>query len=340
VVVDFYAQPYCAGNVCGTPYEIGQARVAQSIPGYKSLNFQAGNQPNWITASVPFDTSKVPTGPLVFWAVTWIEGQNGSLDAEMAGHGLSAFPAENLSSIAGVPLEAYSNNVGLYGAHTQFHLFPASTPGAARPAALSAAPGAVPSVTVSVSHRAVLESDVDVLATLQSPTASSVDSMSLSYFDGDPRKGGTLVDHQVIHHIDPNGMYVHRTSFQPLSCGRHEIFAEAFTRGNPGVISEGAPLHVYLDPVDAVTGMTTTLATIDLPKELKKVLNLILTFAKCSFERGEKSRGEAALRIFSEIVDCFHSSCHPSAARKLQRLGTEALTINQCNQHWKLEAKR
>jgi hypothetical protein len=340
VVVDFYAQSYCAGNVCGTPYEIGQARVSQSVPGYKSLNFETGNQPNWITASVPFDTSKVPTGPLVFWAVTWIEGQNGSLDQEMTGHGLSAFPAENLSSIAAVPLEAYSNNVGLYGAHTQFHLFPASAPGAARSAVLLTAKDALPNVTVSVPRRAVLESDVDVLATLQSSTALSVDSMSLSYFDGDPRKGGTLVDHQVIHHIDPNGMYIHRASFQALSCGPHEIFAELFTQGNVGVISQGEPLHVYLDPLDAIQGMSATLASLDLPKELKKVLTLVIDFAKCSFEREEKSRGEAALRIFSEIVDCFYSTCHPSTARKLQRLGSEALTIRQCNPHWKLEVKR
>ena len=350
VYVDFYGQSYSNGNVTGYAFEIGQAKLTQPIPGYKSTRHQG---PNWVMASVPWNTEGWNAGPMVFWAVTWMEDANGNRVQEITGHGLQQIPAERLNSIAQVPIEPYSNNVGIYGVHTQFQLLPASAPGATPRAAATltgpaattlagAAPArltAVRDVKVSVERQATLDSDVDVLARLEAPE-SPVDSLSLSYFDGDPRHGGKLFDHQIIHHIDANGAYVHRASLQVVSCGVHRIFAEAFSASNPGVISPSATVDVTLDPVTAIEGMSTFLQRTQLQSALSKVLQRNLDFAERLFQKGETERGTESLRVFAQLARAFAGRSEPLAKLQLEQLATQAATIDGCQTSRTLDGSR
>ena len=87
--VDFYGQAYCPGTglVCGKAFEIGHAILGPHIPGFKSTT---GPGNNWVLASVPFDTGNfnLQPGPMVFWAVTWMEDAEGKLVPEVGDHGL------------------------------------------------------------------------------------------------------------------------------------------------------------------------------------------------------------------------------------------------------------
>ena len=326
IVVDFYGQSYGNGNVTGNAFEIGQAKLTQPIPGYKS---QTHSGPNWVMARVPWNTSAWNPGPMVFWAVVWMEDQNGNRVSEITGHGLQQTPAENLTSIAQVPIESYSNNVGIYGVHTQFQLLPAPAPGALQSSPAPLNPTSVRDVKVSVERQAALDSDVDVLASLEAPE-SPVDSMSLSYYDGDPRHGGKLFDHQIIHHIEANGSYVHRASFQVMSCGVHKIFAEAFSGSNPAVISRGATVDVILDPISAINGMTTFLQRVQLQSALAKVLQHNLAFARNLFQQGETERGVESLRVFAQLAQSFAGRTQPRAKQQLEQLSAQALIVNGC----------
>ena len=76
--------------------------------------------PNWAIASVPFDTTglaaKGEMTEWAFWVLVWIEKSGGGLAAEMPGHGLTEDPLTmTFNDVTKVPIEAYSNNLGVYG---------------------------------------------------------------------------------------------------------------------------------------------------------------------------------------------------------------------------------
>ncbi len=322
--VDFYGQTYGDGNVTGYAFRIGQAVLTQPIPGYKSQRHQG---PNWVMASVPWNTDGWNPGPMVFWAVVWMEDANGNLVQEITGHGLTQIPV-SFNSIAQAPIEPYSNNVGIYGVHTQFQLLPAPAPGAPQNGALPNRT-AVRNVKVSVEPKASLDSDVDVLASLEAPEMP-VDSMSLSYFDGNPLSGGKLFDHQIIHHIDPNSTYVHRASFQVLSCGVHTIFAEAFSGSNAPVISQGATVKVTLDPIASIEGMNRFLQGVQLSSQFARGLALNLQLAQSLFEKGETGRGIGSLQVFAHVTDAVAGFSGARAKQQLAQLKQQATVINSC----------
>ncbi len=339
VHVAFYGQSYCPGTglVCGSAFQIGEALSNDPIPGFKSVRHSG---PNWTLISTSFDTSQfnLQPGPLVFWAVTWMEDANGLLVPEVADHGLTSIPPVHMTAIGNIKIEPYSNNVGMFGVHTQFSLLPAIGAGASgllnasleTPAKRTS--GNLGGIQVKVNSPNVNLDDFLYLSTRFSAGGGAADATTVRYFDGDPKAGGKLLDRQFIHHIDAGSSYVHRTSFQLNSCGTHDIYAQALLEGGKlSQVSEPLPVKVSVQPVPWVGGMRTYLDRIELPYSISHSLGLNLKLAQQLFQEHEPARGRAALDLFSTITDSISTRTKGQEAREqLRRLASQARTINSC----------
>ena len=247
VHVRFYGQRYCssggteascqsgnsscnAGTLCGNSFYIGESQIP-AIAGFKA---DGGNDPNWKLTSVDFDTSNYARSNLVFWVVAWMEDGSGNLVPEMPGHGLKQNPAVNLAQISDVPIEDYSNNVGMYGVHQQFYILPKTTSLGAE-----ASGGKLQNIAISVDSQAPLGQRAKIVANLQAAGAS-VGNVNIAYYDGDPAKGGILLDVQKIANIESGERYYHRSFFTPQSCGPHTLYATAWTAGSADVQASAA----------------------------------------------------------------------------------------------------
>jgi hypothetical protein len=133
VHVRFYAQPWDAtgGSFAAGSGEYGFANAVfidevqlPPIPAFCGGSSQTGddscmdeNAPlNWVLAHTSWDTSTLspyPSGDTTwkFWVVVWMEDSAG-LVPEIAQHGLKSIPAQNVASLAEIPVETYSNNLG------------------------------------------------------------------------------------------------------------------------------------------------------------------------------------------------------------------------------------
>jgi hypothetical protein len=183
---------------------------------------------------VDFDTSNYARSNLVFWVVAWMEDGSGNLVPEMPGHGLKQNPAVNLAQISDVPIEDYSNNVGMYGVHQQFYILPKTTSLGAE-----ASGGKLQNIAISVDSQAPLGQRAKIVANLQAAGAS-VGNVNIAYYDGDPAKGGILLDVQKIANIESGERYYHRSFFTPQSCGAHTLYATAWTAGSADVQASAA----------------------------------------------------------------------------------------------------
>jgi hypothetical protein len=255
VHVRFYGQLYCSTNsgtgdpgcknggatckigLCGDSFQVGSDQVIASIAGFRSPTAPT----NWTTATVDFLPSNygaLQSGNvyLVFWVVTWMQDGNGAVVAEMPGHGLKSIPAATLKQITDVPFEPYSNNVGLYGAHQRFYLCPsggcaAATASAATASAVTAsaatataAPGSLKTIGASIPSPLTLGKNGKVVTTLE-VTGAAVGPVNIAYYDGDPSRGGVLLDIQKIQRMEPDATYSHRALFTPETCGAPTIYA-------------------------------------------------------------------------------------------------------------------
>ncbi len=329
IYVDFYGQQVCSSNLCpGTLFEIKETVLTQAIPGFKSTRY--AGKPNWVLASVPFDTSGRAGQNLVFWVITWMEDANGNRVQEMPGHGLTQIPNENLTNLLDptqLAMENYSNNVGLYGVHTQFSILPAppaaGLPGSEPPAK----PGTLESLALSGPSKVYLDDDVYIKARLTA-TGGPVDRVTIDYYHGKP-SGEHLIDAQVVHHIDADDSYVHATSFQAMSCGTHKIYAQAST-GQGSVTSQDFKFTVTVDPIALINDMLARLPKIKLAGEFGHSLSLNLEAAKSLFEKGQTARGISSLQVFAHAVDAVAGLSGAAPQRSLSALAGEARTIGSC----------
>ncbi len=231
------SNPCTAGALCGDSFFIGESQI-QAISGFKA---NGGNDPNWKLTSVDFDTSNYARSNLVFWVVAWMEDGSGKLVPEMPGHGLKSNPAANLRQILDVPIEDYSNNVGMYGVNQQFYVLPKTTSLAAEQSG-----GKLQSIALTVDPKAPLGLRAKIVANLKAAKAS-VDNVNIAYFDGDPAKGGVLLDVQKIANIESGEQYYHRSFFVPQSCGTHTLYASAWTANSPDV--QAVPQQTWALPL-------------------------------------------------------------------------------------------
>lgn len=163
-----------------------------------------------------------------------------------ADHGLTSLPGK-LQQITDVPIEAHSNNIGLYGVYTQFHVFPTDSLPGAEPS------GSLQSISLSTSPSVLLEQRTKLVANVQA-TGGPANHVTIAYYDGDPAKNGTVLDVQSIAQINPGTAYYHRTFFRPETCGVHTLYADAWL-GNSPEIQASATSNVTIHPADLVQAL-------------------------------------------------------------------------------------
>jgi hypothetical protein len=272
-------------SLCGNSFPIGETQVA-SIPGFDSASGQ-GTVPNWVlTPAVNFDTTAYANSNLVYWVVTWMEDANGKLIPEMPGHGLTANPASlTFQQIGQVPMQAYSNNVGMYGVNSPFFIFPAQTAGETA----QTTTGTLRKVTLETRHKLLLEQPAKVTMQLRAEHGP-LDSVVLTYYDGDPRRGGKPFDAQRIAHMDPGVTYSHRAFFHPEACGVHKLYARAWANDQADVLGEFTT-SVVIQPADSVDALITSTKGTEMSRELRLTLLALLEVSLDDFKCGREVAG-------------------------------------------------
>ena len=347
VYVRFYGQLYCtspgsgegsckSGNttcttpgLCGNSFLIGVDTIG-SIAGFKAIVNGNETASNWALATVDFEPGNFPavkTGNayMVFWVVAWME-DNGKLVAEMPGHGLKSLPGANLTGITQVPVEPYSNNIGMYGVHQHFYVCPPS--GCYQPnSGVGATPsnGSLKTITISADARMLLEQRNKVGVTLQA-AGGSVGPVNIAYYDGNPAKGGTLLDIQQIQHMDPGVPYAHRSFFTPETCGAHSLYASAWT-ANSAEIQASSATRVSIDSIDFVQALINSTQTANITERwLSRRLLDMLNVALQEFQQGQTDAGNTALSAYVEQL-AFASGNGISAERAGQLTGQASVIL-------------
>jgi hypothetical protein len=218
VHVDFYAQPIDSHNVPDGPsFFINEATLQQGIPGFSDVD---GAPLNWSLATVNFDTTAYSGQTLAFWVLVWMEPDATGKVTEMPGHGLTAIPTnfKNFTSLADVPTEAWSNNVGLY--KLAFSILPPL--GAGGSPESQPVPVDIGKIQLSAT-RGRLNEPIIVAAPL-SVASSAALGVSARFYVGDPDKGGKLFDVETMPYLEANQGRDATVIYRPSTCGTHELF--------------------------------------------------------------------------------------------------------------------
>jgi hypothetical protein len=258
---------------------------------------------NWALAQVQWDTSTLNPVPSAatdwkFWVVTWMEN-GGNLVGEIAQHGLASIPAAGIGSIAEVPVETYSNNVGFYNQVFTLEL-PTSgttTAGATRTSDAHLALDAVelpPSgvlrdhaATVRVQHRASGR-DFDYVRTL--------------LYERDPVKGWKLIDMDIIPHVAAGASFVVPFQYHPRTCGPRTLFVQALPSDGGEFIEDTFDVFVTLDPKVRSRLLAENIVSLGLDRGTMSSLLAKLQAAERSFAGGNRSAGLGALHAFAHAV--------------------------------------
>jgi hypothetical protein len=298
VFVSIWGQQWDKGALVGDSFFIGSTHVAR-IPGFYDPNNpnndpNSPNTPNWVLVPVTeFDTSNYGGQDLVFWTLVFMTDAQDNLVPEQPGHGLTANPAGELyKQITDVPIDLYSNNVGIYGTGSQFHVL--------NPIALGAEPeptnGSVDVDNVSLPSRNLfLNQRVKISANIVTgDTAAS--PVNVLYYDGNPEKGGTLFGVQALSYIPADDSFMARSFYRPATCGEHTLYVVARTN-EAGSSTGSTKARVTIDAVKAVQDLSEMLQ--GLPKGIRGESEAILKRAERSFERKDDAEG---IRLLKEFI--------------------------------------
>ncbi len=184
---------------------------------------------NWVFAQTRWDTSTVAANTdWVFWVVVWME-RNGQKVAEIQDHGLTAIPDSPLHSLADVPIETYSNNLGFY--NQVFHVGPRA--GALQTPARSRH---LKSRWENLPKGGALR--VDQLLTLRAShhaMGTDLDNVMVLFYDGDPEQEGQLFDMEFNPHIEAKRNFVTRVPYAGHPHGRGSSDDHGRELGDSGV---------------------------------------------------------------------------------------------------------
>jgi hypothetical protein len=272
VHVRFYYMPWNTATAQpldpqGTSYLINEVAMPTPIPKFDTTST---TNLNWtmVTSRTPFDTTTVPgiqdgDVSVVFWVVVWMQDGKGNLNNDLPYHGFTAVPPNFASWTEAVnfecpnPASCYSNNIGLFKQPLYIARAVQSSSAAAKfysanSTGLGVSRGAgSPSVDIGKlelsGSRVTLKDNVSVSATV---TAESADArtMSVNFYDGDPKEGGRLFEMVRIPHIAEGTGYKVVASYRPNTCGTHQVFA-AINQGKPDEVVRRAPtLRVACNP--------------------------------------------------------------------------------------------
>ena len=243
----FYFQPIKGTLPIGESVLIGE-QVLDPIPPFSDV---ADAPLNWVLASTDFDTGKYDqtkngNANLMFWVVVWMEN-NGAVVAEMPGHGLTAIPGTLKSFADAARLEqcqsdgnCYSNNVGLYK-QTFYIAQPSSGLLGAPP---PAGPASVDLGKVDLSANRLSSQDTITVSATLSVQDADVSSISVNFYDGDPKEGGRLFDVERVSHITQDDSFPVVASYQTNSCGTHQLFVVVNEGKSSEVVRRAPPVRV------------------------------------------------------------------------------------------------
>jgi hypothetical protein len=271
---------------------------------------------NWEYIYATWDTS---TGGVTanstwkFWVVTWVEN-NGQLVSELPGHGLSSLPAANVqyNSLADVPIETYSNNLGFY--NQVFTVLPAvSQTSIVQTAQATGANNPARASTIT-KHLAIGNLDTrnstpvirDVPITIIAPHIASgdhVDSIMSLYYDGDPSKGGVLFDVQHISRVLLESPYIDTASYRATTCGQHQIFVRSVPLdGTAPVATASKTLKVTSDPVSSINGIIAYVNLPGYPPRFRSAILAYLNAAKRSFTNKQTQAATIQMQVLLNLV--------------------------------------
>lgn len=316
--------------------------IIASIPG-----FSGSGPANWALASVQFDTTGLDNTELVFWAVTWIEDANGNVIPETPGHGvtLQSFAGQQFKNITDIPLEGHSNNVGFYSANHPFYIAPALNPGnpgsgtpePERPLQSIALnfgpsspgqPGAAPPVLP-------VDQATHFIARFTATAEAAFPGSTIVYYDGNPAKGGTLLDLETVHSLLPGSSTEHLVPFQPEQCGPHTIYAITEREGFPASVAT-ISTTVTINSAAKVAGMITDVRSLKLQPLLERALLLTLDIAQTRFREGHVKSGVAALKVFDDLIQLIPARKKNELQNQIDILLGDAQLVQTCEA--KLEA--
>jgi hypothetical protein len=243
-----YGQIYdpAKGILSGDAFLIGETSIG-AIPGFKS-DSNRGTLPNWKLASTTFDTTNYAGKLLVFWVVVWGQDAQGKLMQELEGHGLKQDPAHlSFKQISEVPIEDYTNNIGMHHSHTPFFVRPKTNANAAVTTVFVAG-------DVTQLHANDIRVDAapvrhpgersDITVTIHNTSGGALSFEPIAIYDGDPDHGGKLIDYQEMPYVNAGGTYTLRSSLVPQTSGLHNIFVRIGRQGNAAQGFGVASLHV------------------------------------------------------------------------------------------------
>lgn len=274
---------------------------------------------NWVYAKATWYTPALPDSALAsywkFWVVAFPE--NGGGVPEVADHGLTSVPPADVNSLADIPVQTYSNNLGFYNQVFSVVAKTAPSPGAERtPKTLTVTSvdtekDGAPVTQVRLNDRVQVRADHHVAGV-------DLDDVLVLFYDGDPAQGGQLFDMENVPRIPADSDFVTRVPFQPRSCGLHTLFVKAISGDGTALpTTQQATLNVTMDPVaklgrmsDVITrlqsapGTSTSLpADWSLSGQAAKQVQARLAAVQRLFQQGQASVAVNRLTALEQYVD-------------------------------------
>jgi hypothetical protein len=225
--------------------------------------------------------------------------QGGQKVAEIQDHGLTATPSSPLNSLADVPIERNSNNLGFYN-----QTFSVVAPAADAAPVPKGSPGelVIDGVDVSPASPVLLDQPV-TLRVRHHARNTHFDSVLVLFSDGDPEQGGRLFDMELIPRILANETFVTPVPFRPRACGAHELLIQAIpTDGTAAPVTAQTTVDVTVDPIASTEALIATIQEQALPQGLEKSLLAKLQAAERAFAKGDTEAGINQLNAYINYV--------------------------------------
>jgi hypothetical protein len=312
VGVRFYAQQVSGGATVGHSILVDQVTGLPPIPPFPGASCSSDpsnpSPANWVNVATTFDTTGLaPSGSStqwIFWVVVWMENANGTLGEEMPDHGLTASPAgKTFTDPSQVPIQPYSNNVGLYGSYSPFVINPPSQPTAPAPsktgdlviAAMTVRGQSGSGISIPLDRKASVA--IDLLA-----PAGDVGSHLVAFYDGIPGQGGRAFDFIRLARVSTGSPYRARTYFRPETCGPHTLVAVAAPERGAAAVSRQISVDVTVDPLQAVEALIASARRLDLTASNLTRLLAPLQAAQRALGQGNTAEGDRQLGLFEREV--------------------------------------
>jgi hypothetical protein len=274
---------------------------------------------NWKLAHTSWDTSKLSPQPTSettwkFWVVVWMQDNStGTLVPELYEHGLTEIPtspAQDVTSLAEISTDIYSNNLGFY--NQVFYLkLPMAT------ALASTGPTtAEPSLAidaVEVSPVVVVRDQPTVVRVHHRASGRQFDHVRALLYGGDPQAGGELLDMDILPRVSATAAFVVPFRYTPRACGPQALFVQAVPLGGAEPAQAIRDVFVTLDPIAQTQRLIEEVTSLGLKMGTRRSLVAKLEAAQRSFQRGHQTAGLNQLHAFAHELSAQSGKAVPEA---------------------------